>query len=113
MTRRAAVAAAICGTALPAQAVADERSFRYRIETVDSLFERVKRVRSEGKIDQPAYRSVLVILLDEQNAIAREASAYQFRDLTESNYWHRGRLKFPSTLQMELRRLDEARPPAL
>jgi hypothetical protein len=86
MTRRTAIVAAFCGSALPAQAVADERSFRYRVETVDRLFERTKRVRSEGKLDQPAYRSVLVILLDEQNAIAREASSYQFRDLNESNY---------------------------
>ena len=33
--------------------------------------------------------------------------AHSFTDLTESNYWHRGRLKFPGDLQQLLRRLAE------
>ena len=37
-------------------------------------------------------------------AIAR---AHNFTDLTESNYWHRGRLKFPGDLEQVLRRLAE------
>ena len=37
-------------------------------------------------------------------AIAR---AHNFTDLTESNYWHRGRLKFPGDLEQLLRRLAE------
>jgi hypothetical protein len=37
-------------------------------------------------------------------AIAR---AHNFSDLTESNYWHRGRLKFPGDLEQLLRRLAE------
>ena len=37
-------------------------------------------------------------------AIAR---ARRFTDLTESNYWHRGRLKFPGDLEQLLRRLAE------
>jgi hypothetical protein len=37
-------------------------------------------------------------------AIAR---AHNFTDLTESNYWHRSRLKFPGDLEQLLRRLAE------
>ena len=37
-------------------------------------------------------------------AIAR---AHNFSDLTESNYWHRGRLRFPGDLEQLLRRLTE------
>ena len=33
--------------------------------------------------------------------------AHDFTDLTESNYWHRGRLKFPGDLEQLLRRLAE------
>ena len=33
--------------------------------------------------------------------------AHSFTDLTESNYWHRGRLKFPGDLEQLLRRLAE------
>jgi len=40
-------------------------------------------------------------------AIAR---AHSFTDLTESNYWHRGRLKFPGDLEQLLRRLAEESP---
>ena len=40
-------------------------------------------------------------------AIAR---AHRFTDLTESNYWHRGRLKFPGDLEQLLRRLAEESP---
>jgi hypothetical protein len=40
-------------------------------------------------------------------AIARARS---FTDLTESNYWHRGRLKFPGDLEQLLRRLAEESP---
>jgi hypothetical protein len=35
------------------------------------------------------------------------ARAHSFSDLTESNYWHRGRLKFPGDLEQLLRRLAE------
>jgi hypothetical protein len=35
------------------------------------------------------------------------ARAHSFTDLTESNYWHRGRLKFPGDLEQLLRRLTE------
>jgi len=36
--------------------------------------------------------------------------ARSFTDLTESNYWHRGRLKFPGDLEQLLRRLAEEPP---
>jgi hypothetical protein len=36
--------------------------------------------------------------------------AHDFTDLTESNYWHRGRLKFPGDLEQLLRRLAEESP---
>ena len=42
----------------------------------------------------------------ELSAIARARS---FSDPTESNYWHRGRLKFPGDLEQLLRRLAEDR----
>jgi hypothetical protein len=38
------------------------------------------------------------------------ARAHNFTDLTESNYWHRGRLKFPGDLEQLLRRLAEESP---
>ena len=39
-----------------------------------------------------------------------EARAHNFTDITESNYWHRSRLKFPGDLEQLLRRLAEDSP---
>ena len=89
---------------VPGQAAADDRSFRFRVQSVDSLFERVKGALGEQKIALSAYRAMLELLREEEAAISEEARAHQFRDEAESNYWHRGRLKFPSLLQTELSR---------
>jgi len=98
---------------LPAQTEGpDERSFRYRIQTADSLFQRVKSAWAQQKIAYSAYRSMIEILRDEELEISQEAKVHQFKDPAESNYWSRGRLKFPSPIQTELRLLDEGRDPA-
>lgn len=33
---------------------------------------------------------------------------HQFKDIAESNYWHRGRLKFTGGIEMEWKSLSEA-----
>ena len=35
---------------------------------------------------------------------------HQFKDITESNYWHRGRLKFPGRIEMECQSLGKDEP---
>lgn len=86
-----------------------QESFRFRLETVDALFERTKTARDTGKLPESAYLPVLELLAAQEKAIHDEARVFPFSDITESNYWHRGRLKFPSSLQMELQRLRQAR----
>jgi hypothetical protein len=39
-----------------------------------------------------------------------EVPVHYFTDITEWNYWHRGRLKFPGDLEQLLRRLAEESP---
>lgn len=97
----------------PASQDVDEKSFRYRVETVDSLFRRAKEARSQQKIDFSAYKSMVGLLREEEVKICAEAKAWTFQDLTESNYWKRGRLKFPSSLESEIRLLDEGHDPAI
>ena len=102
LTRRAAIgAAAACLSASPE--TIDEKSFRYRVQTLDSLLERVRAARHSGKITEPEYRLVVGLLAEEEDLITQEVKNFQFRDQSESNYWHRGRLKFPSAIEMELR----------
>lgn len=96
---------------LPAQDLSsgeaqDERRFRYRIETVDAIFERMKAEWNSHRLPLPAYRSVLRVLLEEESAIAAAARDFPFQDRTEGNFWSRGRLKFPSALRTESERID-------
>ena len=39
-----------------------------------------------------------------EEALFEEVRAHEFSDINESNYWHRGRLKFPSAIEQELSR---------
>jgi len=38
--------------------------------------------------------------------LVADVRAHTFTDITESNYWHRGRLKFPSEIEQLLRQVD-------
>ena len=42
----------------------------------------------------------------EELQLFAEVRAHRFADLTESNYWHRGRLKFPGEIQQALERTE-------
>jgi hypothetical protein len=43
--------------------------------------------------------AVLVELREEESRLFADVRAHRFSDITESNYWHRGRLKFPSEIE--------------
>jgi hypothetical protein len=110
ITRRAAVLTMVSAGGVMAEQE-DEKSFRYRIETVDAVFRRAKAAYARQEVTFPTYVSMVVVLGEEEAAISEEARAHNFKDLTEYNYWRRGRLKFPSVIQMELRLLEEGKDP--
>ncbi|MBL0160404.1 MAG: hypothetical protein IPP47_25485 [Bryobacterales bacterium] len=91
----------------------DERTLRYRMETVDAVFRRAKSAREQQKVPFRTYESIVGLLREEEMQIEAEAKACEFQDLTEHNYWRRGRLKFPSALLLEVQRLREGHDPAL
>lgn len=45
-------------------------------------------------------------LRGEETGLFAEARAHRFADRTESNYWHRGRLKFPGRIEQALEGLE-------
>lgn len=45
----------------------------------------------------------------EEARLFAEVRAHRFEDLTESNYWHRGRLKFPGAIEQLLQGIDGRR----
>jgi hypothetical protein len=45
----------------------------------------------------------------EETRLFADVRAHRFTDLTESNYWHRGRLKFPGEIAQVLERVGSGR----
>jgi len=81
-------------------------ALRLRIEFIDALLVRARDAHSEGRFDRVAYLAILRWLRDEELVIHAAAAARTYSDITESNYWHRSRLKFPTVTQQELERME-------
>jgi hypothetical protein len=59
------------------------------------------------QLDTLDYLSQLKAMRQQEEQLFEEVRACNFgEDLTNYNYWYRARLKFPSRLEQELRRLD-------
>jgi hypothetical protein len=70
-------------------------------QRADSLIFQQKKMTFEP------YRAELEKLRVEEKQLFAEAENCDFgKDLQAWNYWHRGRLKFPSKIELELRRLE-------
>ena len=67
-----------------------------------SDFKNIKNDFLENKISAKDYFNNLRKLQNREDNLFEKARLYQFNDLIEYNYWHRGRLKFPSNIRMEL-----------
>lgn len=85
-------------------------TLRARVEGIDLLLARARSRFEAGAIERGAYRAILELLHDEEAAIHATAAARVYDDIGESNYWHRGRLKFPTVTQQELARLASMPP---
>jgi heat shock protein HslJ len=83
------------------EANVDDRTFRNRIEVVDSLFGRAQKGRAANQLNASEYRSIIKLLHDEELSIYEAVRKHRFSDITEESYWSRGRLKFPSALDHE------------
>lgn len=81
-----------------------DTQFRYRAQSIDNLLTRARTAWEAKKIPLATYRQVLELLRAEEAQITSDVRAHKFQDISESNYWHRGRLKFPSELQQEWER---------
>jgi 5-methylcytosine-specific restriction endonuclease McrBC regulatory subunit McrC len=102
---------AIAG-AQPAGGAASDESFRHRWTTIEALFQRAKKAREEQRIAFSSYAAAINLLHEEEQLIFRQAAEHKFHLLEEDTYWRRGKLKFPSTLQDEVRLIGEGKDPA-
>ncbi len=62
----------------------------------------LKAKLAAGAIEPVHYLVVLKNLRQRELDLFQQARAHTFTDITEHNYWHRGRLKFPSPIEQEL-----------
>lgn len=78
---------------------------RVKAEQVDALLDRARTALDAGRMTREAYVAMLQVLRDEELALHAAAAARVYDSEAASNYWHRGRLKFPTRTQQELDRM--------
>jgi uncharacterized protein YlxW (UPF0749 family) len=69
---------------------------------LSTQFDKLQKSYQSGSISKPDYLARLRELRERELQLLDQARAAKLDDPLEYNYWHRGRLKFPSRIQMEL-----------
>lgn len=90
-----------------------DASFRKADHTLQREFADTKTRRQRGELSAAGYATAVSALRTRELELFAAVRRHHFEDLTESNYWHRGRLKFPGVIEMEWRALRESDPAAL
>lgn len=88
------------------EATAAERALRVRDERIFTRFYRLKREKEAGLIDADRYVAALKVLREDEMKLFEDAKNVRFNNMTEHEYWHRSRLKFPSSIIQELQLIE-------
>jgi hypothetical protein len=80
--------------------------FRQQAEAIDRRFETARARCDDRWHTDELCVATLRLLHDEEVRLFAQVRAHWFVEITESNYWHRGRLKFPSRIAQLMERLD-------
>jgi hypothetical protein len=96
-----------CGRAAPA---AGDAAFRTRDAALLADLEALSDSCAGRWSADAACLARLCDLRDREQALFADVRAHTFADITESNYWHRGRLKFPGEIARLLQQAAAARP---
>lgn len=92
-----------------AAATGGDASFRTQDRRILEAFADLKDRCAPGWPEENGCRARLRELRAEEVRLFDEVRAHRFADLTESSYWHRGRLKFPGEVQQVLERVEAPR----
>ena len=103
---------ALWPAAAAAQPKTPDTSYRVRAEALYAILSRGRDARRQRRATLDAYRFLVDVLAAEEDALTAEVRRHSFEDITEREHWFRGRLKFPTSIQTELRLLAEGRDPA-
>lgn len=81
--------------------------YRNLDESIISDFNKLKNSFVLKRISKEEYLLGLKSLKTIEVDLFNKVKLYHFNDIREHNYWHRGRLKFPSNIEMELTLITE------
>lgn len=88
-----------------------EQEFRNRDNLIQSQFKDAVRKKRNGELTMKHYSSTVKKLRKEELQLFSAINQHRFTDETEYNYWHRGRMKFPSVLAQEAEWLKKQQGP--
>lgn len=82
-----------------------EVALRQRVDAIDDLTDAARAARDRQDLEPAAFASILRWLRSQEQTVHAEVGLRTFTDPATANYWHRGRLKFPTLVEQELARL--------
>ncbi len=91
----------------------DDLKFRNLENTIFSALDTLKNEYLHGKLNEQEYVEELKSLSKKEDDLFDEVKLHKFEDIKEYNYWHRGRLKFPSNIKMEIFRITKTEEDSL
>lgn len=91
----------------------DDKTFRELDLLIISEHNQLKLDYAQMKVSQRQYFEKLKELSNKEDDLFTEVKLHKFENITEHNYWHRSRLKFPSNIKMEIFRITQAKKDSL
>lgn len=77
---------------------------RMILQQLDSLEFKFKN----GKMDSLQFKHALSVLSEQEDSLFGIVRSIRFERINEYNYWHRGRLKFPSRIKILLNNMNKS-----
>jgi outer membrane protein assembly factor BamA len=90
-----------------------DKTYRERDQLIVSEYKQLKIDYVQLKINHQQYLEKLKKLSNKEDDLFNEVKLHKFENITEHNYWHRGRLKFPSSIKTELDIITKAEKDSL
>jgi hypothetical protein len=81
-----------------------EQAFLMRDKLLTARFAALKSTCASRWTTEAACLTQLQQMRAMEEALFEDVRAHEFSNINESDYWHRGRLKFPSEIEQELSR---------
>ena len=91
----------------------DDKTYRERDQLIVLEYKRLKIDYVQMKINHQQYFEKIKELSKKEDDLFNEVRPHKFENIAEHNYWHRGRLKFPSSIKTELDLITKAEKDSL